>query len=205
MTTELWTIGDFARESGLTPKALRLYDDLGLLRPVEVDASSGYRRYAPEQLAQARLVAALRLVGMPLARIEEVLGASPAAAARLVRAYWLQVERDTASRRDIVSALVDQLESEEPPMTTATDTLHAEIGTSHRTGGRTQQQDALVATPTLLAVADGYGERAELSAEVLAAALCGAAAAACEAIRALVFVPPVAGSAVGSDVRLVHA
>lgn len=169
MTTELWTIGDFARESGLTPKALRLYDDLGLLRPVEVDASSGYRRYAPEQLAQARLVATLRLVGMPLARIEEVLGASPAVAARLVRAYWLQVERDTASHRDIVSALVDQLESEEPPMTTSTDTLRAEIGTSHRTGSRAQQQDALIARPGLVAVADGFGERADLASAVLAA------------------------------------
>ncbi|GIN03243.1 hypothetical protein Pve01_49010 [Planomonospora venezuelensis] len=169
MTTELWTIGDFARESGLTPKALRLYDDLGLLRPVEVDASSGYRRYAPVQLAQARLVATLRLVGMPLARIEEVLGASPAVAARLVGAYWLQVERDTASRRDIVSALVDQLESEEPPMTTSTDTLRAEIGTSHRTGSRAQQQDALIARPGLVALADGFGERADLASAVLAA------------------------------------
>ncbi|NPC43797.1 MerR family transcriptional regulator [Nocardioides sp. zg-1230] len=167
--TELWTIGDFARESGLTPKALRLYDDLGLLRPAGVDPGSGYRRYAPDQLSQARLVASLRLVGMPLARIEEVLGASPAAAARLVRAYWLQVEHDTASRRDVVSALVERLESEEPPMTTSTDTLHAEIGTSHRRGGRPHQQDALIATPGLVAVADGFGERSDLAAAVLAA------------------------------------
>lgn len=167
--SDLLTIGDFARASGLTPKALRLYDDLGLLRPAEVDPASGYRRYAPWQLGRARLVATLRLVGMPLARIEEVVDAPPGMAARLVRAYWLQVEHDTASRREIVSTLVDQMESEAPPMTTTTHTLQAEIGTSHRTGGRTHQQDALVATPTLLAVADGYGERAELSAEVLAA------------------------------------
>ncbi len=169
MTTELLTIGDFARASGLTPKALRLYDDLGLLRPAEVDPSSGYRRYAPEQLVQARLVATLRLVGMPLARIEEVLDSRPAVAARLVEAYWLQVEHDTASRRDIVAVLVEQLESEEPSMTTSTDTLRAEIGTSHRTGARTQQQDGLIATPHLVAVADGFGERADLAAAVLAA------------------------------------
>jgi protein phosphatase len=167
--TELWTIGDFARESGLTPKALRLYDDLGLLRPTEVDPGSGYRRYAPEQLDRARLVATLRLVGMPLARIEEVLDATPAGAARLVEAYWLQVEHDTASRRAIVTVLVEQLESEEPPMTTSADTLRAEIGTSHRVGGRAQQQDALVATPGLVAVADGFGERSDLAAAVLAA------------------------------------
>ena len=84
MTTDLLTIGDFARQSGLTPKALRLYDDLGLLPPAEVDPSSGYRRYTSEQLAPARLVATLRLVGMPLSRIEEVLAArsSPASSTR---------------------------------------------------------------------------------------------------------------------------
>lgn len=67
-TDELMTIGDFARAAGLTAKALRLYDDLGLLRPARVDAGSGYRRYVPAQLERARLVARLRLLGMPLAR-----------------------------------------------------------------------------------------------------------------------------------------
>ena len=37
------TIGEFARASRLSPKALRLYDELGLLRPVRVDEYSGYR------------------------------------------------------------------------------------------------------------------------------------------------------------------
>ncbi len=63
------SIGEFARTSGLTPKALRLYDELGLLTPTRVDPFNGYRWYAPEQLDRARLVARLRLIGMPLARI----------------------------------------------------------------------------------------------------------------------------------------
>ena len=71
------TIGDFARDAGLTPKALRLYDDLGLLAPAEVDPFSGYRRYAPAQLERARLVATLRLLGMPLARITQVVDLAP--------------------------------------------------------------------------------------------------------------------------------
>src|SRR6478672_2551904 len=142
MTTHLLMIGDFAREAGLTPKALRLYDDLGLLRPVEVDPVSGYRRYARAQLDRARLVSTLRLVGMPLARIETVLDATGAGAAREVEAYWAQVEQDTASRRDIVATLLRQLTSEEHTMTTPTDTLRAEVGTSHRRGRREHQQDA---------------------------------------------------------------
>ncbi|WP_165355251.1 MerR family transcriptional regulator [Nocardioides oleivorans] len=168
-TSELLTIGDFAREAGLTPRALRLYDDLGLLLPVQVDPHSGYRRYATVQLERARLVATLRLVGMPLARIEKVLDASPAGAAREVEAYWRQVEHDTATRRDVVTTLVQQMRNEAPAMSTTTDTLHTRIGTSHRTGGRERQQDALLATPGLVAVADGFGARDDLAAAVLAA------------------------------------
>jgi serine/threonine protein phosphatase PrpC len=167
--TDLLTIGDFARESGLTPKALRLYDDLGLLRPAQVDEHSGYRRYAVAQLGRARLVATLRLVGMPLARIGKVLEAPAAEAAREVEAYWRQVEHDTASRRDIVTTLVEQMRNEAPAMSTTTDTLHAEIGTSHRTGGRERQQDALLAGPGLMAVADGFGARDDLAEAVLSA------------------------------------
>src|SRR5688500_2400750 len=124
----LMTIGDFARDAGLTPKALRLYDDLGLLPPAEVDPASGYRRYAPSQLERARLVATLRLLGMPLARIKQVLELSHAARARAVETYWCQVEADTSTRRDIVDTLVHQFRNEAHIMTTSTDTLRAEFG-----------------------------------------------------------------------------
>jgi PPM family protein phosphatase len=40
----LMTSGEFARASRLSPKALRLYDELGLLSPAEVDPVTGYRR-----------------------------------------------------------------------------------------------------------------------------------------------------------------
>lgn len=165
----LVTIGDFARDAGLTPKALRLYDDLGLLLPAEVDQHSGYRRYAPSQLERARLVASLRLLGMPLARIKKVVDLSPAAAAQEIEAYWCQVEADTATRRGIVTTLVHQLRNEAPTMTPSTDTLHAEFGTSHCQGGRDRQQDALIATPELIAVADGFGDRDDVAAAALTA------------------------------------
>ncbi len=83
---ELLTIGAFAKASRLSPKALRLYDELGLLTPARVDPDTGYRRYAPEQLEQARLVAWLRRLGMPLARIRQVCAMDPGeAAARSAR------------------------------------------------------------------------------------------------------------------------
>jgi PPM family protein phosphatase len=69
---ELLTIGAFSRASRLSPKALRLYDSLGLLAPAHVDEMSGYRFYRPDQLERARLAAWLRRLGMPLARIRVV-------------------------------------------------------------------------------------------------------------------------------------
>jgi len=48
-------IGVFARRSRLSAKALRLYDEMGLLVPADVDPENGYRRYRESQLATARL------------------------------------------------------------------------------------------------------------------------------------------------------
>jgi len=86
---ELLTIGAFAQASRLSPKALRLYDSLGLLTPAHVDEVSGYRFYRPDQLERARLVAWLRRLGMPLARIQVVLAAdTPDQAAREIAWPW---------------------------------------------------------------------------------------------------------------------
>ncbi len=69
----LLTIGELARASGLSASALRFYDREGVLVPADVDALTGYRRYAERQLRPARLIASLRRVGMPLAEVSVVL------------------------------------------------------------------------------------------------------------------------------------
>jgi DNA-binding transcriptional MerR regulator len=68
-TNELLTVGLLAVRSGLTAKALRHYDRIGLLRPVSVDEDTGYRRYHPDQIPQARLVSLLRSVELPLEQV----------------------------------------------------------------------------------------------------------------------------------------
>ncbi len=102
-------IGEFARLSRLSPKALRIYDELGLLEPTKVDPYSGYRSYSADQLTAARLVASLRRLGMPLAQIQQIVGEPPAATAGLVRAYWTAMESEHASRRQLAAYLVDRL------------------------------------------------------------------------------------------------
>jgi DNA-binding transcriptional MerR regulator len=70
---ELITVGQLARRVGLTAKALRHYDRVGLLAPALVDPATGYRFYGPEQVAHARLVRLLRSVDVPLEQIRECL------------------------------------------------------------------------------------------------------------------------------------
>ncbi|MFF8790259.1 MerR family transcriptional regulator [Streptomyces sp. NPDC015125] len=157
---ELLSIGAFARACRLSPKALRLYDELGLLTPARVDPHSGYRHYAPAQLERARLVAWLRRLGMPLARIREVCELAPVAAAAAVAAYWAQAEADTAARRDLAAFLVDQLSRKDTAMTEPATPLTMRFAALTDQGlVRPSHQDAACAGPRLLAVADGYGPR----------------------------------------------
>jgi DNA-binding transcriptional MerR regulator len=106
---DLMTIGEFARRSGLSANALRLYDELGLLPPARVDASSGYRFYAQAQLERARLIAALRQLQVPLPGIKAILGLEPATAAERIGDYWTAAEAEHAARRDLAGYLVDRL------------------------------------------------------------------------------------------------
>jgi DNA-binding transcriptional MerR regulator len=105
----LLSIGEFARLSRLSPKALRLYDELGLLVPADVDAATGYRWYADTQLEQARVVAALRRIRVPLARIRDMLALDSASAAEEICAYWAGTDGEHAAQRVLVNHLVDRL------------------------------------------------------------------------------------------------
>ncbi len=86
-------ISDFAKLSRVSVKALRLYAEVGLLNPVQVDPFTGYRYYSEEQLKPAKLMLVLRRLDMPLLTIRQVLQAPTAAQAReIVDRYWQEVE-----------------------------------------------------------------------------------------------------------------
>ncbi|MFF8728087.1 MerR family transcriptional regulator [Streptomyces sp. NPDC015171] len=106
---ELLSIGAFAARARLSAKALRLYDRLGLLAPARVDEASGYRYYRAGQVEHARLVALLRQLDMPLARIAEVTGAEGAEAAERLAAYWAGVEARVAGQRTLAEYLRGRL------------------------------------------------------------------------------------------------
>ena len=106
---DLMTIGAFAERTRLSAKALRLYDRLGLVRPARTDPVSGYRFYREDQVDDARLVALLRRLGMPLPVIADVVGKPPGDAAEAIGRYWAEIESATAERRILVSYLQARL------------------------------------------------------------------------------------------------
>ncbi|MGX5697617.1 MerR family transcriptional regulator [Agromyces soli] len=90
--------GEMSRLTGLSLKALRLYDANGLLAPAEVDERTGYRRYAPDQIDRGRTIAALRRADLPLTLIAELLDADPDLARARLRSWWTTQRHDFASR-----------------------------------------------------------------------------------------------------------
>ena len=103
------SIGEFARRSRLSLKALRLYDERGVLVPSRVDQASGYRYYDTAQLEEARLVVMLRQLQLPLAAIKELLACDPADAAKRVAEHWREAEAAHDARRGLADHLVSRL------------------------------------------------------------------------------------------------
>src|SRR5262245_2808558 len=69
----LFSIGEFSQISGLTVKALRFYDECGLLKPAQVDAATGYRFYDARSVERARVIARLRELQFSLETITAIL------------------------------------------------------------------------------------------------------------------------------------
>jgi DNA-binding transcriptional MerR regulator len=110
------SIGEFARRSRLSLKALRLYDERGVLVPSRVDQASGYRYYDPAQLDQARLVVMLRQLQLPLAAVKELLACDPADAAERIAEHWRDAEAAHDARRGLADHLVSRLSGKKSVM-----------------------------------------------------------------------------------------
>ena len=66
-------IGDFSNLSRVSIRMLRHYDDIGLLKPAEIDEFTGYRYYHEEQLFTIGRITSLKDMGFALADIIKIL------------------------------------------------------------------------------------------------------------------------------------
>ncbi len=113
---DLMSIGQFAKASRLSLKALRLYDRKDLLKPYRVDARTGYRYYDAGQLERARMILLLRSIDMPLDKIKGVLAAPKSTSSNLVEHYWIDVESRVQHGRRVIDHIHRILNGEEMRM-----------------------------------------------------------------------------------------
>jgi len=69
----MFKIGDFARLSRVPIKTLRYYDEIGLLKPMDVDRFTRYRYYSVEQLSRLSRILVLKELGFSLEQIGQLL------------------------------------------------------------------------------------------------------------------------------------
>ncbi|HVU11018.1 MAG TPA: helix-turn-helix domain-containing protein, partial [Phototrophicaceae bacterium] len=111
-------IGDFARLSQVSVPTLRHYDEIGLLKPVQVDPFTGYRYYSVSQLPRLNRILALKDLGFSLEQIEQVLNSDLSleqlrGMIKLRQAEQQQHLSDEQSRLTRISARLRQIELED--------------------------------------------------------------------------------------------
>jgi PPM family protein phosphatase len=172
---DLMPIGEFSDRSGLSARRLRTYAAEGLLAPAAVDPGSGYRYYSRGQVADARVIEALRQAGVPLADIR-AFRRRPSR--ELLDAWARQLETDANHRQgalalarhllaggDYPVSLTANPETQEGPMTSLQMAGRTDIGQI-----RENNEDVIVISDRLALVADGMGGHpgGEIAAEFVA-------------------------------------
>lgn len=113
----MFKIGDFSKLSQISIKALRLYDQMGLLKPIHIDPDTGYRYYSASQLPRINRILAFKDLGFSLEQIASLLDDQVSveqmrSMLRLKQAeLQQQIERER-SRLNRVAARIHQIEQE---------------------------------------------------------------------------------------------
>lgn len=108
----LYRIGMFAGMNHVTIKALRHYDEQGLLKPAQVDTENGYRYYSSGQLTALHQILALRNMGFSLEEIRQVQNG--ASEKNLLIAKKQQLLKEIAERTGRLSQVESYLAEDKP-------------------------------------------------------------------------------------------
>jgi len=112
----LVSIGDFARMTFVSVKALRHYHEVGLLPPAEIDPDTGYRRYELTQVPTAQVIRRLRELGMSLDDVRAVIEAPDVRARNAaIGAHLRRMEGELEQTRATVKSLRLLLDEKSPP------------------------------------------------------------------------------------------
>ena len=112
---DLLLVGELAKRTGKTVRAIHLYEDLGLLRPHE-RSKGRYRLFSADALLRVRWIAKLQSLGLSLAEIQELVreqegSESAMFAAAKLRQVFLEKLEQTRSKLQELNELERELEA----------------------------------------------------------------------------------------------
>lgn len=110
-------IGFFSKLSQVPIKTLRYYDQIGLLKPIEIDTHTGYRYYSVSQLQRLNRILALKDLGFSLEQVAQLLAEdlSPQQLRGMLRMKQLEIRTKMQQEEDKlarVEARLKQIEQE---------------------------------------------------------------------------------------------
>ncbi len=73
MEDNLLRIGEIAGFFNVTAKAIRIYEKMGIIKPVKIDPATKYRYYTADQVQQLDAVLELKQLGFSLSEIKKLL------------------------------------------------------------------------------------------------------------------------------------
>jgi DNA-binding transcriptional MerR regulator len=109
----LYRIGQFSKITKVTVKALRFYEEEGLLEPAYTDAASGYRYYSSDQLPRVFRIVALRQCGFAIPEIRQIVAGKNVA--ELFAGRKRELERlavDTAGKLASINHYIESMGSD---------------------------------------------------------------------------------------------
>lgn len=105
-------ISDFAQLSRVSSKALRIYDRMGLLKPLQIDAETGYRYYSATQLSRLNRILVLKDLGFSLEQIGQLLDQHSIETIRsMLQLKQTEIQQRLLSEQDRLTRVETQLQN----------------------------------------------------------------------------------------------
>ena len=121
MGDTLMRIGEVAAFFGVSVKAMRIYEKMGILTPAKVDERTGYRYYAADQVKELDAILELRELGFSLAEIQNLLesGMKKERYMEILahkKISWQKKIQQAQDRINAIDEVIEKLAKSKPPV-----------------------------------------------------------------------------------------
>lgn len=110
ISDQSWRIGEIAQATGFTVRALRHYEEIGLLNPTSRSAA-GQRLYGPQSVEQLYRISALQRLGLSLTQVQLALAENQTDALTLIGDHLRAVEERLVVENRLRSRLVQVVQT----------------------------------------------------------------------------------------------